>query len=100
MSLIYVGLRYMKSLSSTQSKESNPAIYLQSHADGRDSIHLPFDPGPDGVGLLGELSPEGLVVLLLAQLGGEGRVALWHQLPHVSPLAVQLLRGSGRWIDE
>lgn len=40
--------------------------YLQTHADGGDGVHLPFDPGPHGVGLLGELAPEALVVLLFA----------------------------------
>lgn len=62
--------------------------YLQTHADSGNGIHLPLDPGSDGVGLLGELAPEVLVVLLLAQLCGKRGVTLGYQLPDISPLAV------------
>jgi len=67
---------------------------LHAHADGRDGVHLPLDPRPDLVRLLGELPPEHLVVLLLAQLGLQGGVTLRHQLPHLSPLFVQVLRAT------
>jgi len=41
---------------------------LHSETNGCDGVHLPLDPGSDLVGLVGELSSEGFVVLLLAEL--------------------------------
>lgn len=66
-------------------------IYLKTHSNSGNGIHLPLDPGSDGVGLLGELAPQVLIVLLLTQFRGQGAVALGYQLPHVRPFTVQLL---------
>merc|ERR1719225_704529 len=64
---------------------------LHAHANGSNSIHLPLDPGTNLVGLLGELPPEGLVVLLLFQLVLKGLVPLGNQGLHFIPLALHIL---------
>ena len=69
---------------------------LHAHADGGDGVHLLLDPGPDLVGLVGELPPQCLVVLLLAELVLQRLVALRHQRLHLVPLRVDVLkRGMG-----
>lgn len=65
---------------------------LQSHADGRNGIHLSFDPRSHRVGLFGELTAKHFVVLLFAQFVGQCLVALWHQRTHLRPFAGQIVR--------
>jgi hypothetical protein len=62
-----------------QSAELLLKAALHAHADGSDGVHLPLDPGSDLVRLLGELPPQGLVVLLLLQLVLQGLVPLGDQ---------------------
>ena len=69
------------------------ASYLHAHSDGGDGVHLLLDPGPDLVGLVGELPPQRLVVLLLAQLVLQRLVALRHQRLHLVPLRVDVVPG-------
>lgn len=44
-------------------------------------LHLGLDPGPDDIGLVGELSAQSLVVLLPGVFLDQSLVALRHQLP-------------------
>ena len=65
--------------------------YLHSHSDGRHRVHLPLNPGPDLVGLLGKLPSKGLVVLLLFQLVLQGLVSLRHQVLQLVPLRLNVV---------
>merc|ERR1719318_1389234 len=64
---------------------------LHSHADGSNSVHLSLDPGSNLVGLLGKLSSEGFIVLLLLKFILEGLVSLWHKGLHFIPLGLDIL---------
>merc|ERR1719494_164280 len=74
---------------------------LHAHANGGDGVHLPLDPGSHLVRLLGELPPQGLVVLLLFQLVLQGLVPLRDQSLHLIPLALNILAGQvSVWVDD
>ena len=67
------------------------ATDLHSHGDGGDGIHLTFDPRSDGIGLLGELTTQHFVVLLLRQLLLKRSIALRHQLSNFGPFRSYVL---------
>ena len=81
----------MRGTSSTTEPRCRIPTYLHSKTDGCDGVHLSLDPGSDLVGLVGELSSEGLVVLLLAELVLEGLVSLGHQGLDLTPLGLDVL---------
>merc|ERR1719447_1734311 len=73
---------------------------LHAHANSGDGVHLPLDPGSHLVGLLSELPPQGLVVLLLLRLVLQGLVPLRDESLHLIPLALNILAGQvSVWVD-
>lgn len=65
--------------------------HLHAETNGSDGVHLSLNPGSDLVGLVGELSSECFVVLLLAELILEGLVTLGNQGLHLTPLGLDVL---------
>ena len=77
-----LGQQLMKKFSR---ERPNRRCFEKANGQGREDspVHL--------VGLLGELPPKGLVVLLLLELVLQGVVPLGHQGLHLVPLALHIL---------
>lgn len=65
--------------------------YLHAHANGRNSIHLALDPGPDLIRFVGKLTSESLIVLLLAKFVLQSLVTLRNERFHFAPFGFDVL---------